>query len=169
MQNMDFKSFIYGVITAAMIAGLTSLLSHVSQTSQLNIRFNHNYQKMVIENRFEAIEEVYALLNGFRTTVQSSNKKTSHLIFHVSAMRHDYVGKIIALGRHERWLSSSVRAYLANLQRFLLDNSVDLGSKEHGQLYFDELSILVHDLDLQLSEEIRAMANQERFYSFLEK
>ncbi|MBT5954466.1 hypothetical protein HOG98_07070 [bacterium] len=165
-----FRTPLSSVSLALVVTLITIFTTHYLNTKTLNIEFEQTYYKMIIEKRFNAIEQVYVLLEGFGSSIidpDTSNRY--HLIFRTRNFQSQYYNTLVMLAKYEVWLMPKTMKSIRRLQNFISFERIDINRKDHGLKYFERLEKLVTDIEASVKVELGAMSRKDKYFEYLNK
>ena len=133
------------IIIAILSGGLlTALITYLLDVFKLKSEYKRDYHKKIIDKQFAVYERVEEFLNLFSTAV--TDYKDNQLFYTIfgeaNPLQTKYVELLNFFTKSNIWISERLRDSLIAINRFILENGIDLTKGEDGKKYYQQIGEL---------------------------
>lgn len=133
------------IIIAILSGGLlTALITYLLDVFKSKSEYKRDYHKKIIDKQFAVYERVEEFLNLFSTAV--TDYKDNQLFYTIfgkaNPLQTKYVELLNFFTKSNIWISERLRDSLIAINRFILENGIDLTKVEDGKKYYQQIGEL---------------------------
>lgn len=133
------------IIIAVLSGGLlTALITYVLDVFKSKSEYKRDYHKKIIDKQFTVYERVEEFLNLFSTAV--TDYKDNQLFYAIfgepNPLQLKYAELLNFFTKSNIWISEDLRDALMAINRFILENGIDLTKVEDGKKYYHQIGEL---------------------------
>ena len=133
------------IIIAILSGGLlTALITYLLDLFKSKSEYKRDYHKKIIDKQFAVYERVEEFLNLFSTAVTDyKDKQLFYAIFgEENPLQTKYAELLNFFSKSNIWISEALRDALIAINRFILENGIDLSKVEDGKKYYHQIGEL---------------------------
>ena len=133
------------IIIAILSGGLlTALITYLLDVFKSKSEYKRDYHKKIIDKQFAVYERVEEFLNLFSTAVTAyKDNQLLYTIFgEANPLQTKYVELLNFFTKSNIWISERLRDSLIAINRFILENGIDLTKVEDGKKYYQQIGEL---------------------------
>ena len=154
------------IIIAILSGGLvTALITYLLDVFKSKSEYKRDYHKKIIDKQFAVYERVEEFINLFSTAVTDyKDNQFFYAIFgEANPLQTKYAELLNFFTKSNIWITEELRDALLAINRFILENGIDLTKVDDGKKYYQQIGELRDNALIVWKKDLVKLDNFNRF------